>query len=162
MDNIYKLKVNDNPPITLTEKDTKDLDIVVKGPDTFHILKKNKSYHVNFLSCDFEKKHYKVEVNHRIYDVNIDNSLDVLIEQIGIDIHATSNIMELLAPMPGLILDIVVSAGQQVKENEPLIILEAMKMENAVLSPRDGIIKDIVVNQGDAVDKNQLLIVFEE
>ncbi len=70
--------------------------------------------------------------------------------------------MELLAPMPGLILDIVVSAGQQVTENEPLLILEAMKMENAVLSPRDGIIKEIVANQGDAVDKNQLLIVFED
>jgi biotin carboxyl carrier protein len=48
-----------------------------------------------------------------------------------------------------------------VKENEQLLILEAMKMENSILSPRDGIIKSISVAKSQAVDKGQLLIEFE-
>jgi biotin carboxyl carrier protein len=63
--------------------------------------------------------------------------------------------------MPGLILEINVAVGQHVAENDPLLILEAMKMENSFLSPRDGIIKSIVVVKGQAVDKGQLLIEFE-
>jgi biotin carboxyl carrier protein len=63
--------------------------------------------------------------------------------------------------MPGLILEIHVRIGQAVNENDPLLILEAMKMENVITSPRDGIIKSISVKKSDAVDKNQLLIEFE-
>jgi biotin carboxyl carrier protein len=55
----------------------------------------------------------------------------------------------------GLILEISVIVGQT-KENDSLLILEAMKMENSFLSPRDGIIKSISVILGDAVDKGQL------
>jgi biotin carboxyl carrier protein len=63
--------------------------------------------------------------------------------------------------MPGLILDIHVRIGQAVNEDDPLLILEAMKMENVITSPRDGIIKNISVRKSDTVDKNQLLIEFE-
>jgi biotin carboxyl carrier protein len=62
--------------------------------------------------------------------------------------------------MPGLILEISVVVGQTVKENDSLLILEAMKMEIVFLSPRDGIIKSISVGLGDTVDR-QLLIEFE-
>jgi biotin carboxyl carrier protein len=55
-------------------------------------------------------------------------------------------------------LEISVIVGQTVKENDSLLILEAMKMENSFLSPRDGIIKSISVILGDAVDKGQLLM----
>ena len=63
--------------------------------------------------------------------------------------------------MPGLILEINVKEGQEVKENDPLLILEAMKMENVINSPREGIIKSVEVKQGQTVDKNMLLIEFE-
>ena len=64
--------------------------------------------------------------------------------------------------MPGLILSIDVSPGQEVQEGDRLLILEAMKMENSFNSPRAGIIKSVVVKQGEAVDKGQLLIEFED
>jgi biotin carboxyl carrier protein len=63
--------------------------------------------------------------------------------------------------MPGLILAISVKVGQEVQEFDPLIILEAMKMENTLTSPRAGIIKSISVTNGETVNKNQLLIEFE-
>ena len=68
---------------------------------------------------------------------------------------------DIKAPMPGLILEISVKIGQEVKENDPLLILEAMKMENSITSPRDGIIKSILAKEGDAVEKNYILIEFE-
>ena len=79
----------------------------------------------------------------------------------GFEVGATKKVNDIKAPMPGLILDINVKVGQEVKENDALLILEAMKMENVLTSPRDGVIKSISVNKGNAVEKNQLLIVFE-
>ncbi len=61
----------------------------------------------------------------------------------------------------GLILDILVKEGQEVSEEDQLVILEAMKMENIITSPRNGVIKKIGVSQGDAVEKKQLLIEFQ-
>jgi biotin carboxyl carrier protein len=70
-------------------------------------------------------------------------------------------VKEVKAPMPGLILQIQTAVGATVQKGDVLLILEAMKMENAIKSPVDGIIKAIPVNQGKSVDKNQVLVQFE-
>ena len=59
-----------------------------------------------------------------------------------------------------MVLNILVAEGQDVKKGDPLIVLEAMKMENVLKSPTDGIVKKIAVNKGIAVEKNQVLIQF--
>ena len=64
--------------------------------------------------------------------------------------------------MPGLVLDIKVEVGQEVLEGEPLLVLEAMKMENVLKSPADVVVKSIDVKQQAAVEKNQVLITFEQ
>jgi biotin carboxyl carrier protein len=79
----------------------------------------------------------------------------------GFDISSSKMIDEIKAPMPGLILEINVKVGQEVKENDALLILEAMKMENVLTSPRSGFIKSISAKKSDSVEKNQLLIEFE-
>jgi crotonobetainyl-CoA:carnitine CoA-transferase CaiB-like acyl-CoA transferase len=66
-----------------------------------------------------------------------------------------------LAPMPGVITEILVSAGDRVREDDELLILEAMKMENPILAPSDGSIREIKVQVKDRVDTNQVLIVLE-
>ena len=85
----------------------------------------------------------------------------MLIESMGFTTKSTNTVQYILAPMPGLILEINIRVGQEIKENDTLLILEAMKMENIITSPRHGIIKSITINKGDAVQKNQLLIEFE-
>ena len=62
--------------------------------------------------------------------------------------------------MPGMVLNILVAEGQQVKKGDSLLVLEAMKMENVLKSPTDGVIKKVVATKGTAVEKNQLLIQF--
>ncbi|TLG79440.1 acetyl-CoA carboxylase biotin carboxyl carrier protein subunit [Vagococcus zengguangii] len=64
----------------------------------------------------------------------------------------------MVSPMPGAILKILVKVGDQVKENQPLLILEAMKMENEVVARQDGVITDIFVNQGQNVNAGEPLI----
>jgi len=65
------------------------------------------------------------------------------------------------APMPGLVLDILVEPGQSVQKGDNLLILEAMKMENIIKASGSGVVKNIPVHKKDAVEKNQLLIEME-
>ena len=65
------------------------------------------------------------------------------------------------APMPGTIISVKVTEGQNVKSGQVLLILEAMKMENEIVSPRDGVIAQVVTSQGAAVDSGAPLIVLQ-
>lgn len=62
------------------------------------------------------------------------------------------------APMPGTILDIKVSEGQEVKSGQVLVILEAMKMENELVAPKDGVVQSINVSKGASVNSGDVLI----
>ena len=161
MSNSYKLTVNNGAPIDATESDLAALDAVAVDRTGFHILKDSKPYKAEIISADFIAKKYTIKVNNNTYEVAISDALDILIQSMGIERGGTKIINAIKAPMPGLILEISVAVGQEVKENDPLLILEAMKMENSFLSPRNGIIKSIAVEKGNAVDKGQLLIEFE-
>ncbi len=161
MSTTYKLSVNQSTNFDLNESDLQTLDAVNLSSNSFHVLKNHKPYQVELISCDFISKKYTVKVNNNIYEVAISDALDQLIKSMGIERGRTKVVNAIKAPMPGLILEISVEVGQTVKENDPLLILEAMKMENNFLSPRDGVIKSIAVQKGNAVDKGQLLIEFE-
>jgi acetyl-CoA carboxylase biotin carboxyl carrier protein len=65
------------------------------------------------------------------------------------------------APFPGTILQILVSVGDTVKEDEEILIIEAMKMENPIAAPSDGQVKEIKVKVRDEVKTGQVLIVLE-
>ena len=157
----YTLSVNNSNSFELTESDLSNLDAVSIAENKFHILKDGKPFKAEIIATDFLSKKYTVKINNNTYEVSIANELDALIKSMGIERGRTKVVNAIKAPMPGLILEISVKVGQEVKENDPLLILEAMKMENSFLSPRDGIIKSIAVEKGNAVDKGQLLIEFE-
>jgi biotin carboxyl carrier protein len=161
MDVNYKLLVNNTTSFEVTESDSTKLDAVKVAEANFHVLKDSKPYKAEIVSADFISKKYTVKVNNNSYEVVISNALDELIKSMGIERGKTKVVNAIKAPMPGLILEISVEVGQTVKENDPLLILEAMKMENSFLSPRDGVIKSIAVEKGNAVDKGQLLVEFE-
>lgn len=161
MNSHFKVKVNDVYEYDIKENDVKSIDVIPINYSKSHALQNNKPYAIEIINHDFQNKCYQVEINNNLYSVNIYNKLDQLIDNMGFAASATKIVDVIKAPMPGLILEIIVKVGQQVKENDPLLILEAMKMENIITSPRDGIIKSITPKQGDAVEKNNLLIEFE-
>jgi len=161
MEKKYRLKVNDQYEFQLTKADVKTLDLIPYGEDLGHVLQDQQSFHIAFTSQDFNGKEYELKVNNSIYKVSIDDPLDILIDEMGFELGASSKVSSIEAPMPGLILEVSVSEGQEVKEGDPLLILEAMKMENVIASPREGVVKDIAVKQGQAVEKKHVLITFE-
>ncbi len=67
----------------------------------------------------------------------------------------------LTAPMPGKIVALLVSAAQTVKKGEPLLIMEAMKMEHTIVAPKDGVVKELMYLVGDQVADGAQLLVFE-
>jgi biotin carboxyl carrier protein len=157
----YKAKVNNTVEFNVTSDDLSKLDIIQTSESAYHILQNNTSYQAEISNANFNKKSYDVNINNTIYNVTISNDLDILIKDMGFSVGSSKHINSVKAPMPGLILDINVKIGQEVKEDDALLILEAMKMENIITSPRDGIIKSIAVNKTDAIEKGQLLVEFE-
>jgi acetyl-CoA carboxylase biotin carboxyl carrier protein len=65
------------------------------------------------------------------------------------------------APFPGTIMKILAKVGDAVKEDEELLIIEAMKMENPIAAPSDGRVKEIRVKEQDQVKTSQVLVVLE-
>lgn len=157
----YQVKVNETLEVAISEDDINTLDAIKLADLKYHVLQDGKSYDAQITGSNHNQKTYKVRINNNTYNINILNDLDQLIKDLGFEIGNLKKIDKISAPMPGLILDILVKVGDTVQENNPLLILEAMKMENVISSPRDGIIKSIAAVKGDAVDKNQLLIEFE-
>ncbi len=161
MSKLYTLKVNDNYEFSVDKDNIQDIDIIKKFKNQYHIIEGNTSYKANLLKSNFSKKEYQISINGNKYNVLIKDKLDQLIKDLGLTINGKQKDTNIKAPMPGLILEISVSKGQEVKEGDILLVLEAMKMENMLIAPQDGVIKSIEVQKGDAVDKKQLLIEME-
>ena len=161
MNQQFQVKVNGELEISVSTDDIKLLDTIKTSHLKYHIIQNRKSYSAEITASNFNEKSYKVKINNNTYNINIYNDLDQVIKNLGFEVGNAKQIDKILAPMPGLILEISIKVGDEVKENDPLLILEAMKMENLISSPRAGVIKSIVAKKGDAVDKNQLLIAFE-
>ena len=68
--------------------------------------------------------------------------------------------VEVKAPMPGKILEVLVKVGDPVKEDDEIVMLEAMKMENPIYAPAGGPVKEVRVKANDSVDTDQVMIVI--
>ena len=129
---------------------------------------------------------YKVTLNNRVYEVEVEQGEAMLLDEYELAAPAAPAAPAAAAPaaaapaaaapaapaaglaagevvkspMPGNVLKIVVSQGQQVKEGDVLIILEAMKMENEVVSTKAGTVAQIVVSAGAVVETGSPLVVI--
>ena len=69
--------------------------------------------------------------------------------------------LAITAPIPGLVVRVLVAEGDAIEEGQPVVLLEAMKMENELRAMRGGIVKSVIVSAGQRVDQNAPLIVLE-
>lgn len=137
------------------------LDIVEKGPKDFHVLHKGQSFHVSIVQADFENKTMTLQINGNPYQLLIEDEYDQLAKKMGLFSGSSQKIKNIKAPMPGLILDILIEPGQPVNKGDQLLILEAMKMENVLVASGEGVVKSVEVEKSMAVDKGQVLIEME-
>jgi biotin carboxyl carrier protein len=127
----------------------------------FHIIKDNQSYNAELVEANYAEKIFKLKVNGTIHTVNLKNRTDLLLEKMGMSNVASAKINNLKSPMPGLIYEMKVKVGDEVKKGDVLLILVAMKMENAIKAAGDGKVKNIKANTGESVEKGQLIMEFE-
>jgi len=126
----------------------------------FHILYQNKSYRAEIVSTDSATRTSTIKINGQSYTVALKGKFDLLLEKMGMNAAAGAKINNIKAPMPGLIINLKVKAGDIVKAGDQLVILEAMKMENIIKSPGEGTVKNVKVAKGDSVEKGQVLVEF--
>lgn len=135
-----------------------DIQKIAEGKS--HWLHNNKSYNVEVVQLDAETKTVNIKVNGNPYTVELKDRYDDLIKSLGMESGNKNKVAVLKAPMPSMVLDILVKEGDAIEKDTPLLILEAMKMENVIKSPTSGSIKRIVAVKGTAVEKNAVLIEF--
>lgn len=162
---------------TIFKDQSKQIELDLKN--SAFVSGKNKQ---PFTFESLEDNRYLLRLGHRIYQVDnvmingqkVDFTLDgnwvsvnvrdeqmILLDRLGFKNALGSGEGHLNAPMPGKILEILCKTGDQVKLGDPVIILEAMKMENELKSPADGVIKSVNVSTGQSVEKNEFLLEVE-
>ena len=124
----------------------------------FHLLLNNRSYCAEIISTDRVTKTVVIKIGNKEIPVSLKNKFDELLQVIGIDQSVAIKVKDINAPMPGMVLQIMVESGQHIKKGDAIVVLEAMKMENILKSPADGIVKKVHVIKGDKVEKNQVMV----
>jgi acetyl/propionyl-CoA carboxylase alpha subunit len=135
-------------------------DLAVLGNGHYHVLYKGQSYNAELVEADYAAKTLVLRINGQRIELQAKDRFDLLLEKMGMSSAATTKVNELKAPMPGLIVDIRVQPGQPVQKGDPLLVLEAMKMENILKAPADGTVGSIRVTLRDNVQKGQVLVQF--
>jgi pyruvate carboxylase subunit B len=159
-DRSFDCTVTDNESLVLdeTEADALATDISVErvGPGYLSLLVDGTSVSAAVEPLDGNR--YRVTINGRMTEVQVKDERAMLLESFGLEAAADAGEAEIRAPMPGLVLDVLVSEGDTVEADEGLLVLEAMKMENELAAPGPGTVEAIHVSEGDAVEKDALLI----
>lgn len=128
----------------------------------FFTLKYNgESYHGEILNEGTESNVLQIKINHRVFEVRKKGELDELIAALGLDVPKVRKLKELQAPMPGRIVGVNVTIGQELNVGDEILSLEAMKMENVLKAEGIGKVKAILVNADQVVEKGAVLIEFE-
>ncbi len=101
-----------------------------------------------------------VRINGVRKDIRVLDERTQLLEKMGMSVTTSAGSGDVTAPMPGKVLEVLVEPGHAVEEGQPLLVLEAMKMENVIKATVAGTVSGVPVHQGDAVEKGALLIGF--
>ena len=161
MEQLVKALINNHHEIELSPNTSIDIKKQADS-NSYHVIHNNKSYRVTLLDVDRQKKHVHFTINDVPYQVDYKDQVDVTVDEMGLSTITINEATDALAPMPGLVLSVSVSAGDQVEEGQALLILEAMKMENVIKASSAVVVKEVLVGDGDKVEKGQVLVTFEE
>lgn len=135
-------------------------DLLKINTHQYHLLLDQGSYTIDVLKLNREEKSLLLRINSKRVQAKLKDKFDELLHNLGLDEINQKKVNDIKAPMPGMVLSVLVKDGDAVKKGDAILVLEAMKMENILKSPSDGTIKRIAVSKGTAVEKNQLLVQF--
>lgn len=127
----------------------------------YRVEKDGEIYDIFIQKIDQANKTVDLNINGKNTQVKIVSRVEKLLKELGMDHHMAKKLDNLKAPMPGLIHSILVEEGKSVTQGDPLLVLEAMKMENVIKSPGEGTVKKIHISPKESVEKGHVLISFE-
>ena len=105
---------------------------------------------------------WQVLIKGDLYDVKVDDERSRRLASARGDLAAADGEVAVRSPMPGIVIAVSVSEGQNVSKGDKVVILESMKVENELRAPRDGIVSQIKVETGANVEKDQVLVVITD
>lgn len=132
-----------------------------EGGGYFIVKDDNTTYHIQLMDFNFYSGHCTIKIDGELKEIKILRDIDIRIEKMGLNVSHSKKQKNISAPMPGLVTKIKVSSGDNVAKGDPLIILEAMKMENVIAAPHDAVVKSIMVAVGQAVERGLALVELE-
>ncbi|RFZ92230.1 acetyl-CoA carboxylase biotin carboxyl carrier protein subunit [Mucilaginibacter conchicola] len=164
---MYKIKVNAHDfelqgkgkQLQLNGQDVA-ADVKQLSDNLYHIINNKASYNAEVVSFDAQTKTAQIKINNNLYTVKAKDEFDQLLDKMGLSNLMAAKVSDIKAPMPGLVLKVLVEEGAEVKKGDNLFILEAMKMENIIKAPADVTIQTIKMQPGDKVEKGQVLMIF--
>lgn len=127
----------------------------VSGQPVYSLIVDGKSHESYVAQVD---EIWQVLMRGRLYPVSVEDEREKRLRAAAGGGVAETGEFHLKAPMPGLVVTIPVSEGQEVKKGQVLLILESMKMQNELKSPRDGKVNRIKVKAGESVEQRQTLL----
>lgn len=166
---MLQLTVNDKHTFAIAQQDGQltindkpaDWDASWQPNGLVSVLHNGKSYTAIIENIDRKAKEISLRVNGQLYKTAIKEPIDQLLSNMGLDMKAMQKAEPIKAPMPGMVLKVLVTPGQQINKGDGLVILEAMKMENVLKATGNATVKAIKVNERTAVEKGTVLIELE-
>lgn len=141
--------------VSVNEKNI-NISIVKVDDKSFNVLYGNKIFNCRILGNN--KNHYEIFINNTKYQIDCKTKSELMVEELNTSKSTTEKKKVVsYSPMPGLILKILKTNGAVVRKGEPLLILEAMKMENEILAPVDGQLNYFDIKEGETIEKNSKL-----
>jgi len=155
--NEYEIEINEG--VVLLDGEPVEVDMVRSGvPELYSVLFGGGSYEMLVAADRFN---YTVNMRGEQFQVQVEDERARRLNRGRRLPTLPDGELAVTAPIPGLVVKLLVAVGESIEEGQPLVILEAMKMENELRSMRSGVIKEIVVAPGQRVEQNAVLLILE-
>jgi len=158
---LYSAVFGDSPEegVDITKSELEEADIIQISDDTLHVIMDHKSRLIQVIHADYGAKQYVLRIDGKDITVKLRDEVESRVHAMGFDINRNHvKLKQVSSPMPGLVLKVLAKEGDELLEGQPVIVLEAMKMENVLKSPTSGKVTSVNVKEGQNVDKGQVLV----
>ncbi len=154
-DTQFTIDVNQQGEITLNGE-ILDADMQQMADTTMYsIIVDGKSHDVRLSQGEGV---YIVQLGGQIFEVVVEDERTRRLAGLRSSSGASTGEAIIKAPMPGVVVDVLVEPGQQVAKGEIVVVLESMKMQNEFKAPRDGKVHNVRVAAGDKIDQNTVMV----
>lgn len=158
-DSIYEIEIEEDGSGITIDGEAVATNLLQVGPlGLYSLLIDNASVE---LVVEETQHGYRVMLGGRSFDVRVADERELRLAGGKVVLEAHSGEVAVKAPIPGLVVRVLVAEGDEVAKNQPLVILEAMKMENELRAPRAGVVTAVKAEVGESVNQGAALVVLE-